>query len=93
MKIFGFFAGLLVSREFGVGEACVQQEILEKVQVLESELSELEDAAEIFGSDLSSTVDFLKSWFKNSSFLNKNQPILNVGQNQLTEDCAFSNNQ
>lgn len=67
MKIFGLFAGLLVSREFGTGEACVQQEILEKVQVLESELSELEDAAEIFGSDLSSTVDFLKLWFKNIS--------------------------
>lgn len=61
MKIFAFFeiAQLVIfTRDFG--EACVQQEFIDKVQVLESELSELEDAAQLFGSDLSSTVDFLK---------------------------------
>jgi len=59
MKNFAVFAQLMIlTRDFG--EACVQQEFIDKVQVLESELSELEDAAELFGSDLSSTMDFLK---------------------------------
>ena len=56
MKNFAFL--MIFTRDFG--EACIQQEFIDKVQVLESELSELEDAAELFGTDLSSTVDFLK---------------------------------
>jgi hypothetical protein len=82
MKIFAFFeiAQLVIfTREFG--EACVQQEFIDKVQVLESELSELEDAAELFGSDLSSTVDFLKKNYDRPKKIEKEaQKIIRIDE-------------